>query len=584
MLTESVSGLKRIFDALPYPVFAKDAELKLIYGNKAFTRLVGRKEAASADMRDQLHRIYQKEDAQVLSGHETIVEERMGNAAFALTRKMPLKLPDGSTGMVGIVINAVTGTESGEIKDALQKTSNDDRTASLQRQLMAALNESQAALKMARTDPLTGLRNRLGFEQDMYEQIDKSKKTGDGFTVTLLDLDLFKRINDQFGHATGDTVLKVFSKRLRKVFYVESIARLGGDEFGLISKGHFNNIEERRAELQRGLDYVFKPIVDGGRRIFVTGSIGYCRYPDDAKTPAELLRCADLALFTSKRNGRNQFQCFNEKIRERSDRRSKIETRLSKAIKTGSIRPHYQPIVCSDTLRPVGVEALARWTDQDLGVIDPDEFIKVACETGMVGKLDERILTLAGRDVKAWLDKGLIEYVALNASPNAIISRGYASKMIQNIQNAGLNPKQVCLEIVEHSFVSDTVSARKNLTRLDEAGVRIAIDDYGTGYSNLRTLLDFPFKQLKIDRSLISDIERNAKTRTIFNSTVEIGPRLNLWVVAEGIETEEQRQIVRDAGCAHMQGYFIARPMNASSTVTWLQKAVSKRDPGSRVA
>lgn len=573
-----VSDISWIIDALPFAVFAKDSQHRWIYGNKAFGELVGRENFVGLDdsaiFEAAQVEVFWTEDKKVFAGEESLNEEQIGENKFALTKKVPLDFPDGTTGLLGIIIDSV------EIKsqDAAAPSGTpsllqyaDSRASALQDRLHIALQEKELAMRIAQTDAATGLRNRFGFEADVAEQIEKYETHGEPFSVALVDLDHFKRINDRFGHAAGDTVLKVVGKRLKKLPGVVSVARMGGDEFAIIRERLPRiDVPYLRETTEQARQFVFRPIFSKGREIQLSGSVGVCIYPRDASEKSDLMHCADLALFTAKRKGRASSEIFDSQIRQHADRRRRIEEMIGPAVAEGLIRPVYQPILCSKSRRAIGVEVLSRWEDEELGVIGPDEFVAVAAEIGFISRLDAMVLDTSLREAGPWLKQGLIDFVSLNISPADIVTKGFATDLITRVKATGVDPSQISLEILESSIVEDIDSAGRNLNRLREAGMKIALDDYGTGFSNLRALLDLPLDKLKIDKSLITGIDESDRMLDLVISIVQFARALDLAIVAEGVETDTQSAFVEGAGCPQMQGYFIARPMPREAAEAWL--------------
>ncbi|WP_084399001.1 EAL domain-containing protein [Henriciella aquimarina] len=581
--------LKDIFDALPYPVFAKDDEHRWIYGNQAFADLIGREDFVGLDDRDlfppEQVEVFWAEDDRVLKGQESLNEEQIGEDSFALTKKVPLTFPDGRHGLVGIITDVIKmpepSTESETHKPSLLDYVN-SRTTMLQKRLNEAMVEKERALSFSRTDPATGLLNRAGLEHALSQQIKYADESGESFSLVLIDVDHFKRINEQYGHATGDTVINVLAKRLSKLKGAVSIARMGGDEFALISTNTSDGLEESLEKLWQARAFLFRPIRVGDNDVTLSGSTGACTYPRDADTVHRLRKRADLALHAAKKNGRNGDRVFDAVLQSQSRRRTRIEEMLPAAIEQRKITAHYQPILCSETRHVRGVEVLARWNDEVLGPVGPDEFVAVAAELALQSRLDKLIMDIAMREARDWLASGAIAFLSINISPIDIVSRGFATDLLRRIKAADIRPDQLCLEILESAIIEDVDSARRNIARLREAGVTIALDDYGTGYSNLRALLDMPLDRLKIDKSLVAGIESNTHVLDLVISIVQLGRSLNLALVAEGVETASQAAFIEGAGCPLMQGYFFARPMPAEALSRWLDAHAKESDTNPR--
>ncbi|WP_430403850.1 sensor domain-containing protein [Hyphomonas sp.] len=583
-----IEQLTQILDVLPYPVFVKNAQHQWIYGNAAFEELMGHADYIGKDDRafcpPEQVKAFRTADRRVFAGEEVVKEEEIGSNLFALTRKVPLVLPDGSTGLVGIILASVRPnahpSDGGTPDDTVSLASGDHlrqlneslskRTLELESSLTIAELKQQAAMEVAHTDTTTGLKNRLGFKDKLAATIREAEETGRRFGVAFIDVDRFKQINDRFGHAAGDLVLKTVGKRLCELPDVFAVARWGGDEFVLLTE--LPNIGQNA--LVQGFEeahtYTFRPIKSDHGRIEISGSVGIAVYPQDTTYPDDLMRYADMALMVAKRQGRGKVLSFDAKINNALSRRMQITRDLPGAISNNEVRPFYQPIVCAKTRKIQGVEALARWTHKDLGPINPEEMFEIAHGCGLATQLDARLHEAACRDVGPWLNTGAIKYLSLNISPMDIVSIDFADRFLAELARTKTDPKTICLEIVESAFVDNLDTARRNLDRLHKAGVMIALDDYGTGFSNLRALLELPLDKLKIDKSLIQSIGSSYKIADLMTSIMQLAGTLDVKIVAEGIETKLQSAFVTSAGCDLMQGYMFSRPLSFDAMDRWL--------------
>ncbi|MCI4644473.1 MAG: EAL domain-containing protein [Hyphomonadaceae bacterium] len=570
-------SLLAIFDALPYPVFAKNARHEWVYGNAEFVKIIGRDDFIGMTDADLFppHQveIFWREDDLVLAGQESLNEEEIGEDVYALTRKVPIELAGGEPGLVGIIIASVSDSdlasdihsrfesrlrETAHLVDQL-KADMRHKTETLKQKLLHRELELSRALEIAHTDAATGLRNRLGFEEDLQEAIRKYEDKGRVFALVFLDVDHFKRINDRFGHETGDKVLKLIGRRVRKLPNVISVARIGGDEFAVITERPSVEVDDRQADLEEAQHYVFRSLIDGSKHVELSGSAGVCVFPEQAETADQLKRRADLALLHAKSAGRNCLKIFDETLGQAADRRRLVEEELPKAIREETIEVVFQPIVCSATRHVRGVEALARWHHEELGVVPPQEFVGIANDMGLTSRLDAAVFRKAARQARELLNAGLIEYVSFNVCPNDIIDPDYACEMLERIDAAGIKPHQVFLEVIESSIVRDIQAASDNLRELGASGVKMALDDYGTGFSNLRALLDLPLHRLKIDRSMVVSLESNDRMLDFLVSIMQLAQGMGVDVVAEGIETARQAMFVEAAGCQFMQGFHFGR-------------------------
>jgi diguanylate cyclase (GGDEF)-like protein len=587
-MISTFDNLRQIFDALPYPVFAKNAKHQWIYGNKAFEQLIGTADYIGKDdsayfPMDQV-KVFRTQDRRVFGGEESLNEEEIGEGLFALTRKIPLTLPDGSTGLVAIIlatlksdaenadrswISEVLRREPAEQKEHLETTWS-QRTEELQQRLRAAESMHSSTLQIARTDATTGLMNRLGFDAELEKAIRAFKESGKPFGVAFIDVDRFKQINDRFGHAAGDKVLTVVGRRLNELPDVFAVARWGGDEFALLTELPNIGLEALSQGFEEARQYAFRPVKDGNRRIGISGSAGMAVYPDDATEAEELMRYADIALIRAKQSGRGRVLIFDHKLNDAEKRRTRIIRDLPEAIANGEIVPYYQPIICTNKRTVRGVEALARWTHKALGPIDPAELFELAHMCAMAGALDKHLRAMALEQVKPWLDNGLVNYLSLNISPQDIVCEDFAEKFLGRLKAMEISPQSICVEILESAIVSDLGLAHANLEQLSAAGVKIALDDYGTGFSNLKALLDLPLDKLKLDQSLVRALGTNNKVGNLLISIMELAKALDVRVVAEGIETRLQSSFITSIGCDLMQGYLFSPPLPYSQMNEWL--------------
>lgn len=575
------SSLLKIFNALPYPVFAKNSRHEWVYGNAEFAKLIGRSDfigLTDADVfpAQQAADLWQS-DEDVIMGNESLSEEKLSEDIHALIHKVPVQLMDGESGLIGIIIASVSDLdldldlnsdlrvhfeyklrETASLLDLL-KANMRSKTAALKEKLQHSEKELTRAIEIAHTDAATGLRNRLGFERDLEAAIRKYEDTGTVFGLALLDIDHFKRINDRFGHDTGDRILEVVGRRLCRLPDVQSVARIGGDEFAIITERPSIEIKDRQADLEQAQEVVFRPVHHHSRLIDLSGSVGFCVYPNQAQNAAQLKRRADLALLHAKGGGRNRLKIFDEELGQAADRRRMIEEELPLAIEAGAIDVVFQPIICSQSRRVRGAEVLARWNHPQLGVVSPQEFVDIANDMGLTSKLDAAVFGKAASAGLHLLDQGLLEYMSFNVSPNDIIDPNYAADLLARIEASGMKPRHVFLEVIESSIVRDIQAASMNLRELGAAGVKSALDDYGTGFSNLRALLDLPIHRLKVDRSLVASLEDNERMLDLFVSIMQLAQGMGVDVVAEGIETEKQAMFAEAAGCQYMQGYLFGR-------------------------
>ncbi len=427
----------------------------------------------------------------------------------------------------------------------------------LKEQIYAADASAQMADRMrelARTDVVTGLVNRAGLNHDMVEML-MVLPAHEKLALFWLDLDRFKEVNDTLGHPVGDKVLHEVAGRLRAAAPENAtVARFGGDEFIVVAQVCDRAESER---LARALaDEVSRPTRVEGVRIDASASMGVALLPDDGPDIDTLMKGADLALYHAKVGGRNQICFFDNAMTRDLVRRKEIESELRAAIQRDELSIFFQPIVDLETGRIRTFEALVRWFHPEKGELRPDEFIPVAEETGVIITLGNWITAQAAKAAAGWPDDVTI---AVNLSPAQIRAPGAALGILSALREANLDPRRLELEVTESLFLDDDANTARFIDDLAREGVRFALDDFGTGYSSLGYINKFPFKKIKVDRSFVSGPNIGRKSDAIIRAVAEMGATLDMDIVAEGLETIEQVQAVRAAGCTLGQGYYFSR-------------------------
>ena len=433
------------------------------------------------------------------------------------------------------------------------------------------IKESQEKLDyMAHHDPLTALPNRLLFHDRLMHAVQRAARNDEQLAILFIDLDRFKNVNDTLGHHIGDELLKqvaaALEKRLRDG---DTLARLGGDEFIVL----LENVEGEfgAGHVAEKLMAMFEePFMVSDYELFVTGSVGISLYPNDATDLNMLIRNADVAMYQAKARGRNGYQFYAPSMTGEGVERLRLETMLRRSIEKNEIFLNYQPQVEIDTGRLIGVEALVRWENPELGVVTPIRFIPLAEDTGFINQLGKWVLFEACRQMIRWQEAGLyVPKIAVNLSVKQF-ERGSIVNMVADIlAETGLAPNRLQLEVTE-SVIMNTGDALVFINDLHSIGVGLAIDDFGTGYSSLAYLKQLPVQTLKIDRSFIKDISTDANDEAIAIAIIQLGKSLNLSVIAEGVETQEQAAFLLQHGCNLAQGYFYSRPvLPAALLETW---------------
>jgi diguanylate cyclase (GGDEF)-like protein len=433
--------------------------------------------------------------------------------------------------------------------------------------------ERKLTLRLAQTDALTGLVNRGAFTAELCERLDAARASGGALALFVMDLDRFKHLNDTLGHHAGDLFLAEIGERLRADAEPgELVARLGGDEFALISDRP--DIAERAGRLVARLG---QPHRIYGRVVAPGGAVGVARFPQDAGDAEELQRFADMALYRGKTLGGRRWSAFDAELRAESDRRLNLETELRRGIPAGEIEPWFQPVMDSADGRIVGVEVLARWRHPAQGLLAPAAFVPMAEELGLIGRIDEAVFEAGCDRTAPWVAEGLIEAVSFNVSPRDLLDPAFSRKLIGRLARTALPPTALTVEITETFLVQDLALSRRHIERLNAKGVRIALDDFGIGYSNLRALMRLPIQTVKLDRSLICDVVSDVRVAKLVTSLLHAARALGVRIVAEGVEDQAQAIFLRAAGCERMQGYWFARPMPAAEMEAMLRARAEVR-------
>lgn len=412
-------------------------------------------------------------------------------------------------------------------------------------------------------DALTGLPNRTLLGDRLQQYIGMADRYSSKVAVAFIDLDQFKLINDSMGHHAGDELLKIMATRLSGcVRESDTVVRLGGDEFVLLLTG-LHKIEDVSDSMQRVLSSVADPCLIEGRDFVVSCSIGISIYPDDALDTTTLLKFADSAMYKSKQSGRNTFQFYTDELNQRLMERLDMEYRLRQALENDEFLLHFQPKLAFASAEICGAEALIRWQPVGESMISPASFIPIAEETGLIEEIGQWVLRNACHqavELNALFGRELP--IAVNVSPRQFRHSGLVNMVRSILEESGLNPACLELEITESSLVHDTGSFIKTLHELKSLGVKLAIDDFGTGYSSMAYLKDFPVDRLKIDQVFVSHLETEPSNIAILKAIVALGHSLGMKVIAEGVETAYQQAFLLGIGCDELQGYFFSKPLS----------------------
>ncbi len=502
-----------------------------------------------------------------------------------LITDLPLTLPDGRQRVVHIEAEpefsdqgAVSGY-TGILQDVTDRRQAEDRIRQL-----------------AHFDALTGLPNRRQLIWRVERAIESARRGGHEVGLLLIDLDRFKVINDTLGHAAGDELLIEVGRRLRSCVRhsdqimegvleglgnrshrgLEAVGRLGGDEFVALLP---EVADERDAErvAQRVLDALREPIFVGGQECFVTASVGIAIYPRDGQTMADLLRNSDVAMYAVKSQGRNASAVYSPQLAGHGKQKLELESALHKALERNEIVLHYQPKIDVRAARMVGAEALMRWQRGNV-LVPPADFIPLAEETGLIVPLSEWALKEAARQAKLWsLQFGFADSIAVNLPSRLFERTDLVEHIHQCVSAYGVPHRSIQLEITENNLMKDLQNVIPSLHRLNEVGVEISIDDFGTGYSSLAYLTTLPISEVKVDRTFVRDLGITPQSSAVVTAIIALARALGLRVIAEGVETLRQMEVLHRLGCSLMQGFLFSKALPADELERWIAQTVLPR-------
>jgi predicted signal transduction protein with EAL and GGDEF domain/FixJ family two-component response regulator len=502
-----------------------------------------------------------------------------------LVTDLPLTLPEGRQRVVHIEAEpefseqgAVSGY-TGILQDVTDRRQAEDRIRQL-----------------AHFDALTGLPNRRQLIYRVERAIESARRGGHEVGLLLIDLDRFKVINDTLGHAAGDELLVEVGRRLRGCVRhsdqilegvldglgnrshrgLEAVGRLGGDEFVALLP---EVADERDAErvAQRVLDALREPIFVGGQECFVTASVGIAIYPRDGQTMADLLRNSDVAMYAVKSQGRNASAVYSPQLAGHGKQKLELESALHKALERNEIVLHYQPKIDVRAARMVGAEALMRWQRGNV-LVPPADFIPLAEETGLIVPLSEWALKEAARQAKLWqLQFGFSDSIAVNLPSRLFERTDLVEHIHQCVSAYGVPHRSIQLEITENNLMKDLQNVIPSLHRLNEVGVEISIDDFGTGYSSLAYLTTLPISEVKVDRTFVRDLGITPQSSAVVTAIIALARALGLRVIAEGVETLRQMEVLHRLGCSLMQGFLFSKALPADELERWIAQTVLPR-------
>jgi diguanylate cyclase (GGDEF)-like protein/PAS domain S-box-containing protein len=563
-LARAEDGLQSAFEQWPTGALVLNTDtLQIVAANSAALRSLGYTLAEVRELR--FGDLFSAEgvDAQALVG-------KLLDATSRVPVEMRQRCKDGSQRSVEANCHRLTLGEQQVLGVAVHDVT-------VRRKAETKLLERHQHLDhLAHHDQLTGLPNRLYLAAHLPGDIEEAKQSGSVLAVLFLDLDRFKHINDSRGHETGDKLLKTVAQRVRATVRTQDVVvRMGGDEFVVILKGvqDTEQVNETAGRINQALS---APMVVDGRTLVTTVSIGVSLYPHDGADMGELLRHSDTAMYQAKDRGRNNFQLFSPVMDRRLKERIAIESSLRTALQSGQLDVHYQPIVDIESHRVVALEALLRWKHPSHGYVRPERFVSIAEEAGLIVPIGDFVLQRAIEDAVRWRQTGgKLVPIAFNVSAVQLHRSNLAENISRLCRQYGLEPSLLQVELTEGAVFERRESRNREASQdvvasLRELGVRIAIDDFGIGYSSLSYLKRWRVDTLKIDRSFVRDLVTDMSDLAIVSAIIAMARHLNIEVVAEGIEGWQQLEKLRQLGCGYAQGYLFARPAPAHDCAGYL--------------
>ncbi|HET7201600.1 MAG TPA: EAL domain-containing protein, partial [Burkholderiales bacterium] len=428
---------------------------------------------------------------------------------------------------------------------------------------------------LASHDALTALPNRAMFSEVLNISIQNARRYNRSFAILFIDLDRFKNINDTLGHDAGDKLLQEMGTRLTETVRTSDVvARLGGDEFVVLVQ-EVGEAKQVASVARKVLSALIHPLTIQGQECRVSASIGICMFPSEAQDELALMKNADIAMYRAKEDGKNTYKFYSEEMNVHSFERLALETSLRRGLERSEFILHYQAKVDLRTGKITGVEALVRWQHPEMGMVPPAQFIPLAEETGLIVPIGKWVLHTACAQNVAWQQQGLPPvHMAVNLSARQFADEDLVEDIATVLKSTGLQAELLELELTESMVIQNTERAGRVLNEIKKMGVRLAIDDFGVGYSSLTHLKRFPIDTLKVDRSFIRDLPEDLEDKAITEAIIAMGKSLNLTIVAEGVETQEQQTFLQDHSCDEMQGYFFSKPITGDAFAELLRQRV----------
>ncbi len=554
--------LRGVIDAVPHPIFVKDEQTRFLLVNEMMCNLMNRRFEDLVGRTD--YDFVPKDEADVFRGNdlrvlntgeinenEELFTDADGGVRTIVTRKKRLSLSDGRRLLVGCIT---------DISD---------------------FRRSEALVRYhAEHDALTGLPNRRVLAERMKEGAGGGR-AGTAYIVLLVDLDRFKPVNDIYGHTAGDAVLCEIAARLKNVLGPQdTVARLGGDEFGIIGMAGSDpeqQVDQASALAGEIMSAIQRPVDLGDHTVDVGASIGIALCPADGIDPGTLLRCADIAMYQAKRDGRGKWRFFEGGMDAQIRRQAQLESDLRRAVVEESIRPYYQPLVSLADGGLVGFEILARWHHPERGFVAPDEFIPVAERLGLISAITFSLLRRACRDALTWPPELTL---SLNLSATQIGDHLLPMKILAILSEAGFPPNRLEIEITESALITEIAAAKSMLTSFQSIGIKISLDDFGTGYSSMNHLRELKFDKIKIDKSFILSMGTDPESAKIVSAILGLTRSLGLPTTAEGIEDAGAMARMVEGGCEFGQGFYFSGAVPADEVAGLISRSVGGQAAG----
>lgn len=547
-LKENLQRFKALTQLAPVGIIQVDADWNCIYANDTWCELCGFSEEET--LGEQWINAIHKDD---LPGFLQAVRDHIDiNKAY--TAEFRIETPLGHTTWVKVNARALYSSD-GSVKGFLATVAD----------ITSHLDSERRLRDMAEFDTLTGLVNRAFFQDRLTEALAGSARHGN-VILLFIDLDDFKVVNDTLGHDIGDELLKIVAHRVKDVVRTEdTVARLGGDEFTVILK-YLQDESYASRVAQNIIQSMRDPFIINGQEIFISASIGVAVGNADNCDPQTLTKQADIALYRAKEEGRNNFQFYTPELDVKSRTRMMLTNSLHRALERQELTLYYQPQVAMDSGKIIGVEALLRWKNSDVGNIEPSLFIPLLEETGLIEPVGQWVIKTACQQLGQWLRQKLVDdsvTMSVNVSTRQLRDRHLANSIGYIIENAGIRAEQLVIEITESVLFENTEQNQRLMTQIRDLGCRISLDDFGTGYSSMAYLKKFPIDHIKIDQSFIKDILVDPDDKAIVSAILALADNLGLTVIAEGVENREVLDALEAMGCPFYQGHYFSEPKSA---------------------